>query len=153
MPLKSCGTAIGHSIGAFALLALLACEKDRHEQRISGYCGESFCLETVSESDVTKVTPVQDFNRYSLNLSIGRVEVYEGNTPDVGKLRRERVRELPQLDAWELSPTDGAAILIIVGKKWPETLVFSIEGSENSREQLLTLLQGLSIKGRVQNSN
>lgn len=139
-------------IGWLSVFALLACSEDKREQSTAIYCGESFCLDSVSESDVTKVSPVLDFNRYFLKLSIGQVEVYEGNSPDIRNLERERVPELTHLNAWALSPTEAPAILIIVGHGWPETLVFSIERKEHSREQLVALLRGLRLKKNAESS-
>lgn len=133
-------------IPLLSLVTLLGCSPEGRVLSTTIYCGESFCLENVATFDVTKVTPIQDFNRYLFSLPIGQVEIYEGNSPDVRNLSRDRVQGLPDLNAWWLSPTDDPAILIIVGKEWPETLVFSIDSATGSREQLVELLRGLRLR-------
>lgn len=135
--------------GWLFLLVLVSCAEKESTKTTSIYCGESFCLRGVAENSVTKTSPVQDFNRYFLSLPIGQVEIYEGNSPDLRDLRREKVSDLPALDAWALSPTPQPAILVIVGRDWPETLVFSIDDGNDSAKQLVTLMQGLELRDRT----
>lgn len=65
-------------------------------------CGESFCLPK-GATLISRETPVEDFNRYRVNMHGDRFLIYEGNAP---------------------KRSEGSVILN-VGKGWPNFLEVS----------------------------
>lgn len=45
------------------------------------YCGDTFCLNSISADRVTKTTPVDDFNIYKIHYNGREYFIYEGDNP------------------------------------------------------------------------
>lgn len=45
------------------------------------YCGETFCIRSILPQQVTKSTPVEDFNIYTISQSQRKYFIYEGDNP------------------------------------------------------------------------
>lgn len=109
------------------------------------FCGVSFCLAGVEPEKVMKSTPVEDFNWYKIEMTIGILEIYEGNSPDIGELQRTPVRELKSVRAWSLSPSNNPAVLVEGRSGWPTQLVFYLSGDKVSTTDLVHILKGLTL--------
>jgi hypothetical protein len=83
-------------------------------------CGESFCIEGLSLSELQKVSSGEDFNLYDFKVNGIAYRLYEGNQP---KLERRHLERLDQ-SGYIAHGRTTAALVIRTGRKvWPVYLV------------------------------
>lgn len=141
---------------AVIVLAVLtaACDVQRKPFAANSYafCGESFCLSDVIITSAQTTNPVGDYLQHTIDLPVGRINIYEDNFPDTRGLTREPIPELHHLMAWHLTPTDQPTVLILVGAKWPHYLLVNIERDDASIQDLLAFLQHLTLTAELGNA-
>ena len=96
-------------------------------------CGESFCVGGLMPGDLSKRTPIEDFNLYRFERNGTRFLIYEGNAPRESGGVVERVRA--GRFEWELlrdAETAGAR-LFREHLRWPQYLVITAECPSGER--------------------
>lgn len=97
------------------------------------YCGESFCIKSLN-SAVSKRTPVEDFNLYSLTYRDKEFLIYEGNNPKSYKTATQKIPIDKRFKGAVLYAADrGHVVLISTGiSPWPNFLSISSSSADGS---------------------
>lgn len=104
----------------FVAIATAGCSPVRPQAEEA--CGESFCIQGIAAGELSKRSPVEDFNLYRV-ASRSDFVIYEGNAPQEGGQTFDRV--VIGDTTWAIS-RDGEAIearLFRPNLQWPQYLV------------------------------
>ena len=130
---------------AVATAALVGCSSPP-------YCGESFCL-TEKPTAVSKATPVEDFNLYTVDFAGRRFLIYEGNHPnsdgdhDFGLTGPDSVPAGFVEGRLFGSQRGYQIVLRTTNRKWPTYLAVSaVTKNPNDLDLLVSKLRGKQSK-------
>lgn len=103
-----------------------ACDIDAYSA--DEYCGEAFCIKGIGKEDVSKSTPVEDFNLYNVEYKGRNYLVYEGNSPADSGVAIENVKSNQGAgDSLLVRDREGLRLTIETGKEpWPQYVSVSV---------------------------
>ena len=115
-----------------AWVILTSCQSPVEQPK---FCGETFCLRSVAPEQVTKTTPVEDFNIYKISHQEREYSIYEGDNPQPpGRFVRSIKSSYP---ANNVRMFRGNGVLEVRFDQGPRTRPFAI--GETRQVQFLVL--------------